>query len=178
LCIYIRIKIIIDKGILMKKDSLICFRASKDLHESLTQVAKEDRRSLSSTIEMALTNYLKERKSFQSFEKEKRQYPRKAFSVPAVINQQERGQMGLGAITEISLGGVRVLIPKDFNRQTLIDSQGSRFEIAFNLPADNKPIRLSCESARVVDTEDSMHVGAFFVDADFRSYKALQAYLM
>ena len=162
----------------MKKDSLICFRASKDLHESLAQVAKEGQRSLSSTIEMALTNYLKERKAFQSVEKEKRQYPRKILSVPAVINQEEHGQMGIGAITEISLGGVKVLIHKDFKNKILIDSQGSRFEIVFNLPTENKPIRLSCESARVVDAEDSIHVGASFVDADFKSYKALQTYLM
>ena len=162
----------------MKKDSIICFRASKDLRESLARVAKEDRRSLSSTIEMALTDYLEERKAFQGVEKEKRQYPRKALSVPAVINQQEPGQMGIGAITEISLGGVKVLIPKDFKHQILIDTQGSRFEIVFNLPAENKPIRLSCESNRVVDAEDSIHVGAFFVDADFKSYKALQTYLM
>ena len=162
----------------MTKDGHISFRASKDLHESLARVAKEDRRSLSSTIEMALTNYLKERKAFQGVEKEKRQYPRKALSVPAVINQKEPGQMGIGAITEISLGGVRLLIPKDFKHEILIDSQGSRFEIVFNLPAENKPIRLSCESNRVVDAEDSIHVGAFFVDADFKSYKALQTYLM
>ena len=162
----------------MQKDSHISFRASKDLHESLAQVAKEDRRSLSSTIEIALTNYLKERKAFQSVDKEKRQYPRKALSVPAVINQQESGQTGIGAITEISLGGVRVLIPKDFKHQILIDPQGSRFEIVFNLPAENKPIRLSCESSRVVDAEDSIHIGAFFVDADFRNCRALQTYLM
>jgi len=162
----------------MKKDSLICFRASKDLHESLDQVAKEDRRSLSSTIEIALTNYLKERKAFRGVEREKRQYPRKTLSVPAVINQQEQGQMGIGSITEISLGGVKVLIPKEFKHQILIDSQGSRFDIVFNLPAENKPIRLSCESARVVDSDDSIHVGAYFVDADFKSYKALQTYLM
>lgn len=162
----------------MKKDSLICFRASKDLHESLDQVAKEDRRSLSSTIEIALTNYLKERKAFRGVEKEKRQYPRKTLSVPAVVNQQEQGQMGIGSITEISLGGVKVLIPKEFKHQILIDSQGSRFDIVFNLPAENKPIRLSCESASVVDSDDSIHVGAYFVDADFKSYKALQTYLM
>ena len=162
----------------MKKDSLICFRASKDLHEGLAQVAKEERRSLSSTIEIALTNYLKEKKAFQGVEKEKRQYPRRALSVPAVINQQEHGQMGIGAITEISFGGVRILIPKDFKQQILIDSQGSRFEIIFTLPTENKPIRLSCESSRVVHAEDSIHVGAFFVDADFKSYKALQTYLM
>jgi hypothetical protein len=169
-------ELFIEKGVLMKKDSLICFRASKDLHESLAQVAREERRSLSSTIEMALTSYLKERKAFRDVEK--RQYPRKTLSVPAVINQQERGQMGIGAITEISLGGVKVLIFKDIKNKVLIDSQGSRFEIAFNLPEENKPIRLSCESTRVVDAEDSTHIGACFVDADFKSYKALQSYLM
>ncbi|MBU1052315.1 MAG: PilZ domain-containing protein [Proteobacteria bacterium] len=162
----------------MKKDSLISFRVSKDLHESLARVAKEDQRSLSSTIEMALTKYLKERRVFQGVKKEKRQYPRKTLAVPAVISQQEHEQMGIGAISEISLGGVKLLISKDFKNQILIDSQGSKFELVFNLPAENKPIRLSCESSRVVDAKDSLHVGAFFVDADFKSYKALQTYLM
>ncbi len=164
----------------MTKDGHISFRASKDLHESLAQVAKEDGRSLSSTIEMALTNYLKQRKAFKGVEKEKRQYPRKVLAVPAVINQREHGhgQTGIGAITEISLGGVKILIPKDFKHQTMIETQGSRFEIVFILPAENKPIKLSCESKRVVNTEDSVHVGAVFVDADFKSYKTLQTYLM
>ena len=162
----------------MKKDNLICFRVSKDLRESLARVAKEDRRSLSSTIEMALNNYLKEKKTFHGVGKEKRQYPRKAMYVSAVINQPELGQMGIGAITEISLGGVKILIPKDFKQQIIIDSQNSKFEIVFNLPAENKPIRMFCESNRVVDAEDSTHVGASFVDADFKSYKALQNYLM
>ena len=162
----------------MKKDGHISFRASKELHESLARVAREDRRSLSSTIEIVLTNYLKGRKAFQGVEKERRQYPRKVLSVPAVINQQESGQTGIGAITEISLGGVRLLIPKDFKHQILIDPQGSRFEIVFSLPAENKPIRLSCESNRVVDGEDGVQVGACFVDADFKSYKTLQTYLM
>ena len=162
----------------MNKDSLICFRTSKALHESLTQVAQEDRRSLSSTIEMALTKYLKERKAFQGVEKEKRQYPRKTLSVPAVIDQQELGQMAVGSITEISLGGVKVLIPKDFKHPILINPQGSKFEIVFNLPNENKPIKLFCESQRVVDAEDSIQIGASFVDADFKSYKALQTYLM
>ena len=98
--------------------------------------------------------------------------------VSAVINQPELGQMGIGAITEISLGGVKILIPKDFKQQIIIDSQNSKFEIVFNLPAENKPIRMFCESNRVVDAEDSTHVGASFVDADFKSYKALQNYLM
>jgi hypothetical protein len=162
----------------MTKDSLISFRTSKNLHESMTKVAKEDQRSLSATIEMALVHYLKERKAFHDVENEKRQYMRKTLSVPAVINQQELGKMAIGAINEISLGGVKVLIPKDIKYQILIDSHGSRFELVFNLPAVNKPIRLSCESKRVFDAKDSIHIGAFFVGADFESYKELQTYLM
>lgn len=162
----------------MKKDSLISFRVSKDLHESLALVAKKDRRSLSSTIEIALTNYLKERKVSKNIEKEKRQFPRKALSIPAVIKQKENGQMGIGTVSEISLGGVTVLIHKDFKHQIPIDSQGLKFELVFNLPVENKPVNLSCESSRVVDAENSFQIGAFFVDADFKSYKALQAYLV
>ena len=160
----------------MKKDSLICFRVNKKLQESLVQAAKADKRSLSSTIEIILSNYLKERNAFRGVEK--RQYPRKALSVPAAISQEELGKNGIGAISDISLGGAGILISKDFKQQLLMDSEGSRFEIVFNLPSENKPIRMSCESTRVVDAEDSIHVGASFVDADFKSYKALQTYLM
>lgn len=164
--------------LLMNKNSLICFRTSKVLHESLTKVAKEDHRSLSSTIEIALTHYLKERKAFQAVIEEKRQYQRKALSVPALINQHRPGQMAIGTIKDISIGGVNVSINKDLKHQLLIDSQGSRFEIVFNLPSEDKPIKLSCESKRVADIEDNIRIGAFFVDGDFKSYKALQTYLM
>ena len=58
------------------------------------------------------------------------------------------------------------------------DSEGEKFDIFFNLPNENKPIKLACESKRVLNAEDSIHVGAAFVDADFRSYKTLQTYLM
>ena len=97
---------------------------------------------------------------------------------PFQFNQQESGQTWIGSITEISLGGVRLLIPKDFKHQILIDPQGSRFEIVFSLPAENKPTRLCCESNRVVDGEDGVQVGACFVDADSLSYKAFKNNLM
>ena len=163
---------------IVKKDSLICFRASKDLHESIAQVAKEEQRSVSSMIEMALTNYLKERKSFPTDKKEKRLYPRKSISVPTIISQADKGQIGIGSVMDISLCGAGILVPKDLQNNIQIDSQGSRFEIVFNLPSENKPIKLSCESKRISDSEDCVHVGATFVDAEFQSYRSLQTYLM
>ncbi|MDP1990632.1 MAG: PilZ domain-containing protein [Syntrophales bacterium] len=162
----------------MKKNSLICFRASKDLHISLARIAKEDQRSVSAMIEMILTNHLKERKSIPADIKEQRQYPRKAISVPSIINQTDNGQIGMGSISEISLSGVRILIPKDFQNNVQIEAQGSKFDIVFNLPMENKPIKLSCESKSVSEAEDCIHVGAAFIDAGFQSYKTLQTYLM
>ena len=162
----------------MKKNSLICFRASKDLHQSLAQIAKEDQRSVSAIIEMVLANHLKERKSIPVDRREQRQYPRKAISVPTIINQMDNGRIGMGSISEISLSGVRILIPKDFQNNIQINTEGSKFEIVFNLPSENKPIRLSCESKRVTDAEECIHVGAAFIDAGFQNYKTLQSYLM
>ena len=152
--------------------------SSVELHQSLARIAKEDQRSVSAMIEMILTNHLKERKSIPVDIKEQRQYPRKTLSVPSIINQTDNGQIGMGSISEISLSGVRILIPKEFQNDIQIHPQGSKFEIVFNLPTENKPIRLSCESKRVTDAEECIHVGAAFIDAGFQNYKTLQSHLM
>ena len=164
----------------MKKDSSICFRASKDLHDGLIRISKEDRRSLSSTIGIILSDYVSRRKVCADIgaKSEKRQYPREVFSVPAVINQPDTDKVGIAAITEISLGGLKILIPKDLEDKLMIERQGAKFEVVFNLPSNNKPIRMACESKCSVDAQDSVQIGASFVDADFQNYRALQAYLI
>jgi len=164
----------------MKKDSLICFRASKDLHQSLVKIAQKEKRSLSSIIEIVLTNYVTDRKSFKSFTKERRQYPRKGILAPVLIKQYASGETKLdtGAITDISLGGVRITIPKDAKYLISDDTQTYKFEILFTLPNENKLVYLTCEPRSVLNDQESIQVGASFVDADFQSYKALQNYLM
>ncbi len=164
----------------MKKDSLVCFRLSKNLRESLARVARQEKRSLSSMIEIILANHLKEKKALKGVKEESRQYPRKAVSVPAFVNQNntEETKLHTGAITDISLGGVSISIPRDITYEMSFDPQKTRFEIIFTLPNENRPIRMTCESRRVVDSEEGIHVGASFIDADFQSYKTLQTYLM
>ncbi len=162
----------------MKKERLICFRVSRDLHESLSLAANRERRSLSSIIEITLTNYLKERKALKDIGTEKRIYPRQALAVPVVIHQQDPREIGIGTIREISLGGVGIIIPEDSKHKIQINTQGSRFEIMFTFPQENKLIKLLCESRRAVDSQEGPHIGASFVDADFQSYKFLQTHLM
>jgi hypothetical protein len=160
----------------MKKDSLIGFRASKELQESLFKVAKADRRSLSSMIEMILTNYLKDQKA--AFGNDMRKHPRKPLAVPTVIKIQELEEIGIGSIIDISLSGVRISIPKDFEQNITMNTKGSKFELIFNFPTEKTPIKMTCESTRVVDDEKNILVGASFVDAAFNSYKSLHTYLM
>lgn len=164
----------------MRKDSLVCFRLSRNMRESLARVAHEEKRSLSSMIDIVLSNYLKERKALKGIKKEKRQYPRKAVSVPAFINQFSPGDKKLhtGSVTNISHGGVYISIPQDVPDNILIDPDKTKFEIIFTLPNESRPIRLTCEPRRVVDSKDAINIGASFVDADFNSYKALHTYLM
>ena len=166
--------------IIMKKNSIICFRASKDLHEALATIAHNEKRSVSSIIEIVLTRYVSESKLFKGVKKERRQYQRKDILAPALIKQLGSGETKLdtGSIRDISLGGIQITIPRDAKCEISADPQTSKFEIIFTLPDANRPIYLTCESRRVIDSEESIHVGASFIDANFHSYKALQTYLM
>jgi hypothetical protein len=162
----------------MNKESIICFRTSRSLHDSLVRAAKKDRRSLSAFIETILIHSMQKKKALEKAGFERRRHSRKPLTVPAVIHPANRGQMTLGIIEEISLGGVGFILPKDHLHPFSIDAPNMRFEIVFNLPPETKPIRLVCETMRAVDTENGLRIGALFVDADFKSYQGVQAYLM
>lgn len=164
----------------MKKDSIICFRVSKDLHEALAHIAQNEKRSLSSVIDIVLSHYVKEHKSVKSLTKERRQYPRKGIIAPVLIKQHDSGETKIdtGSITDISLGGVRITIPRDAKCVISRDADPCKFEIIFTLPNENKLVYLMCEPRSVINDEESVHVGASFVDANFQNYKTLQTYLM
>jgi hypothetical protein len=113
-------------------------------------------------------------------DKERRHNSRKTILAPTLIKKYDLAGTTLctGAITNISLGGVRITIPKDVKCEISLDPQTSKFEIVFTLPNEKGLIRFACESCRVVDSEESIHVGAAFIDADLQSYKVLQTFLM
>ena len=166
--------------IIMKKDSLICFRVNRDLQESLVTISLDERRSLTSIIEIVLTNYLQMRKMIKETNVERRNHRRKAVLAPALIKQYSPGgtKLDTAVITDISLGGIQITIPKDAKHEISVAPQKSSFEVVFTLPNDNRPIYMTCEPRRVVDSEESIRVGASFTDDASHSYKELQTYLM
>jgi hypothetical protein len=123
---------------------------------------------------------LKSREVSKGFKKEKRQYPRIITSIPAFISNGRSGEekLRIGLIIDISLGGLRISIPKGMKYKVLNGSKTTEFQIIAKLPDGNKPIHLKCKSRRVVPYKDNIHVGASVIDADFHSYKAFKSYLM
>ena len=163
----------------MKKDKSICFRVSGEVHDGLIRISREERRSLSSTIEIILSDYLHKRKSsVVESRQEKRQYPRESLSVPAVIIQADTEQECIVDITELSMGGLKISLAKEMEDRVRMAGQDAKFEVVFNLPSSNKPIRLACEPKRIVNNENSVHIGAAFIDTDNNNSKALRSYLM
>jgi hypothetical protein len=164
----------------MKKDCLLCFRVDRNLQESLVAISLEERQSLSSIIEAVLTAYLQMRKTAKEINAERRSHQRKAVLAPALIKQFSNGatKLGTAVITDISLGGMHITILKDAKQQLAVAPQKSKFEVVFTLPNDNKPLYMTCESRRVIDSKESMRVGASFTNDATQSYKALQTYLM
>jgi len=164
----------------MKEDSLICFRVSRDLQESLVTISLEERRSLTSIIETVLVAYLQMRKMIKETNIERRSHRRKTILAPALIKQYSPGgtKLDTAVITDISLGGMQITIPKDTKHEISVAPQKSRFEVVFTLPNDNKPLYMTCEPRRFVDSRESIRVGASFTDDVSQSYETLQTYLM
>ncbi|MGZ3648528.1 MAG: PilZ domain-containing protein [Syntrophales bacterium] len=123
---------------------------------------------------------LKSREVLNGFKNEKRRYPRMITSIPAFISngRSREEKLRIGSIIDISLGGLRISIPRGMEHTVLNGLQGTEFEIVTKLPNGNKPIHLKCKSKRAVYSKDNIHVGASVIDAASRSYKAFKNYLM
>ena len=163
----------------MKKDITICFRTSDELRTSLEKVAKEGRRSLSAMIENILYDFLKEKRVSPNVDKEKRRYFRKGVALPTFVYETgtEAREAQAGIIVDISLGGLRISVPRDCKIE-VNDSEGKQLDLLFTLPNEKAPITMKCKPARVSDNSSEIEVGASFVDSDFRSYQKLQNYLI
>lgn len=164
----------------MKKDSLICFRVSRNVQESMVKISSEERQSLSSIVNIVLTNYLQMREMVKKTDFERRNHQRKAFLTPALIKHYgpKGTKLNTAVITDISLGGVQVTIIKDTHHEVSSAPHTLKFEIVFTLPNEHSPIYMTCEPRRVVDSQNSVRVGASFTRDESDSHKKLQTYLM
>lgn len=160
----------------MRKNVTICFRTNENLRKTLEKVAKTDKLSLSTVIESFIARSLEERKEQKAIEKEKRRYARKQVAAPAFISASgsETKDYKTGVIIDISLGGLRISVPKDH----AFDERTSDFDTLFALPNERRPVNVKCKPQSVFHANGDTQIGASFVDADFNSYQTIRDYLV
>lgn len=164
----------------MPKDTMISFRTTDDFSKSLKKLAKKNKVSLSGFIDAVLKDYLESHVGKESLLQERRRFPRQQEIIPAIISSagSEKRSLHASKITNLSLGGINLIVPKSAQNEALVKDQIDSFEVVFSLPREGKPITIQCQGAHIQQTSDAYQVGATFSDTDLDSYQALQSYLL
>jgi hypothetical protein len=113
------------------------------------------------------------------FSQDRRGFKRVPANFPACIGdaRSKTGDFAIGTIQDVSMGGVRLSVPKGTNLITGPGCEAVEFSISFSLPNNHWPIGVKCLPRRVVELGDEIQIGAAFVDTDIRSHHALQQYM-
>ncbi len=154
------------------RDTVICFRTSDELRKAIEKVSSAERRSLSSVIENILYDYVENKRPART-EEEKRRYPRKKISAPALVTSLD-GTVHAGMVNDLSLGGINFSVPNNFKQE---EGDDSKISLVFTLPKSEKPLSVQC-TAKHVRSNGQTNVGATLIDTDFQSYQTLQNYLV
>jgi hypothetical protein len=164
----------------MSKGITICFRTTEVLRDAIELIAQEKKQSISATIETILHQHLEDRKGCKPAEQENRRYQRKMITVPALITEpgSENASPQVAIVVDISLNGLQISIPDDYQYEIQDDRETSRISIVFALPDYKRPITMKCVPKRIVPSGSETRIGASLVDTDFASYQALQNYLV
>ena len=162
----------------IKKEITICFRTTDELRNALEGVARQDRRSLSSVIELILTDYVG-KSQVLPHQRERRRNPRKVVSLRAHVKGGPKGKWEHEAtVLDLSLSGLRLSLPKECMPDVYGAPGASQFETSFAVAEDGRALKFVCMPQRVVPVNGSAHVGARFVDSEFADYQELQQYLV
>jgi hypothetical protein len=164
----------------MTKNITICFRTSDGLRKALEKISEQERRSVSSTIENILYAYLKDGKALKQAKEERRRYPRKALDAPALISglTPDSKDLSAGIVSNISLGGLQVSIPSNYQYELEEEKENARISIVFTVPQSKKPLSVQCVPQHVSCIGGETNIGASFCDSDFACYQTIQNYLI
>lgn len=164
----------------MKKETTICFQTRSEVKSHLEKIAEKECQSVSSVVESIICHYLKNDKAVDGIFQNRRRFERKKITIPAYIGDArwQRDDFVAGTILDISLGGIKMSIPKG----TKVDMRNvpgtEDLSVIFRIPSCYWPISVKISPQAVSESGEEIQVGASIVNPDFQAYSALQKYLM
>lgn len=164
----------------MKKETTICFQTGSEVKNCLEKIAEKEGQSVSSVVESIVCHYLKNEKAMDGIFQNRRRFERKKITLPAYIGDADwqRDDFVEGTILDISLGGIKMSIPKGTKVDIRSVREKEELSVIFRIPSCYWPISVKISPQAVSECAEEVHVGAAIVNPDFQAYSALQKYLM
>jgi hypothetical protein len=151
-----------------------------ELRKGIEKYALDKHRTLSSAIEFILLEHLRNQSKPIIFEEEQRRFQRKPVKFPAFINglNSEMKSYQPSVITDLSLNGLKISVPKDTWLMKNPDNHAMAFNAMFVLPDETRMINIQCKHRWFIETPEDVLVGAMIEQADFKDCQSLQKYLL
>jgi hypothetical protein len=164
----------------MKEDTTLCFQTSLEIKKNLEKIAEKESRSVSSVVESIICHYLKNDKAVEGIFQNRRRFERKKITIPAYVGytRWHRDDFVESTIMDISLGGIKMSIPKGAKVDVQNVHDAEELSIIFRIPSCYWPINVKISPQTVSESADEVQVGASLINPDFQAYSALQKYLM
>jgi hypothetical protein len=159
---------------------MICFRTNMEFKKGIEKYALDNHRNLSSAMEFILLEHLRHQSKSLIVEQEQRRFQRKPVKLPAFINvlNSELKSYQPAVITDLSLNGLKISVPKDTWCMKDPDNHEMAFNVMFVLPEETRMINIQCKHRCFIETPEDVHVGAMIVHAAFKDCQSLQKYLL
>ena len=142
-------------------------------------VAPEGTSEAAAEVEQVQEALLKINKALKGIDRDRRRPERKDVILPAFIGEahSQAEKFGTGTILDISIGGIRLSVPKGTNLEK-IGIETAEFSVTFTLTSKPEPFKVKCQPKWVSDSTEAVQIGAAFVDPNFQIHETLQKYLM
>ena len=118
-------------------------------------------------------------KSVEGSFQNRRRFERKKVSIPAYIGDTrwQRHDFVQGTILDISLGGIKLSIPKGTKVEIQSIRETDALSVIFSIPTCLWPISIKINPRRVVESAQEGQVGATLINPNFQACSALKKYL-
>lgn len=165
----------------MKKDTIYSLRLNSLIRDALKKAAALECRTVASLLDKIITDYLKKEGILTQFDlgAERRRYLRESIPLTSrtILKNGETIDSFPSVVRDISLGGVKLIFPKDAEIKITPSAMLSHFELSIVFPKDENQLIFACDARHIHRTDSEIQIGASFKDMDTDQVQRLSGYL-
>ena len=165
----------------MKKDTIYSLRLNSMIRDTLKKAAEVECRTVASLLDKIITDYLK-KEGFLSRPElgaERRRFLRDSIPLTSrtILKTGEKIDSIPSVVRDISLGGVKLIFPKDAEIKITPSAMRSHFELCIDFPKDGQQLTFACDTRHIHRTDNEIQIGASFENMSLDAIQSLRGYL-